>query len=123
MGGVLAAWSVIRGGDASLLTCRWSDAVLPVKCIFNDRVATTFDQPGYARGHTIFCYYDEGRCESKGVIDHELVHVNQYDRYGDSAFVLFEAEIKRHGYWCSKYEMEAFGDDGQSQCDASRGGG
>ena len=52
-----------------------------------------------------------------------FLRANQYDGYGDTAFVLFEAEIKRRGYWCSKYEMEAFGDVGQEQCDASRGGG
>ena len=119
--GVLKETASRLAGGQFIGDCRRSNRGRSVGCVVDDTVFTNrTTQPGYSIGHSIFCANSLGVCESDGTIDHELVHVNQYDTYGDHLMVLLTAEQSRHGYWCSKYEMEAFGEVGQEQCDASR---
>jgi hypothetical protein len=65
---------------------------------------------GVTFAHHIFC---RGACVG-GLLTHELVHVGQFERHGDSFGPLYLAEAARHGTGCeNKYERPAYQANGQ----------
>ena len=83
-------------------------------CIENVNRLPAADPGAFAvtYGHYIFC-----RASCNPRLAHELVHVGQFEQYGDKFAALYLAEAARHGTGCgNKFELEAYTAPGGGQC-------
>jgi hypothetical protein len=87
--------------------CGVSPLGIRVHCVEHLNVQPSADPTasGTTFGHWVFC-----RVACTGsLLQHELVHVRQFERYGDIFGPLYLAEAARHGTGCeNKYEREAY---------------
>jgi len=100
-GTYLRAWT---GGQTR--ACGTSGSGRVVYCVeFIDRLpSASAVANAVTYGHYIFC---KGSCA--GVIVHELVHVGQWEAYGDFFGAMYLAEAAAHGTGCdNKFERPAY---------------
>lgn len=66
---------------------------------------------GFAMGHFVFCRDNYGQFSKpigERLVDHEFVHADQFERFGDEYMTMYLEEAAGNGRACdSKYEREA----------------
>ncbi len=100
LGLVKAAQAFLRGGDPEI--CGLSPGrSLPVLCISDAGPALDSAQAGLTLGHVLFCAttcgdkFDSSVSITWNVRTHEMVHVGQFDEYGDALLALSKLEDQR----------------------------
>ncbi len=78
--------------DIRTVHCGASSSGIPVICVNNADTVVPDDAAAVTVGHVIFC---ETECE--GLLDHEMVHVEQYEEYGDEFLPLYILESAQNG--------------------------
>ena len=92
--------------------CATSGLGIPVRCVDNVRTMPSAmpTASGVTFGHWIFC---KVRC-SGSLLVHELVHVRQFETYGDTFGPSYLAEAALHGTGCeNKWERPAYQTSGR----------
>lgn len=104
----------IFGGTIALLTggsqrvCATSPLGFPVTCVEGPLVmpAALPNASGVTFGHWVFCRTTCGG----SLLAHEMVHVNQFEMYGDLFGPIYLLEAAIHGAGCDNvYERPAYG--------------
>jgi hypothetical protein len=102
----------LTGGSSR--PCATSGSGAQVYCVENASRLPAAD-PGAGAvtyGHYVFCTMSCDR-----LLAHELVHVGQFEQYGDKFAALYLAEAARNGTGCgNKYEFEAYTAPGGGGC-------
>jgi hypothetical protein len=102
---VAQVFSIGTGGTQRV--CATSPLGFPVHCVEGVAILPSADPNAYAvtYGHYVFC---KGGCG--GVLGHELVHVHQFEYYGDAFGPMYLLEAIQHGDGCANiYEAPAYG--------------
>lgn len=127
LGLVKAAHAFLSGGDPE--ACGLSPGrSLPVLCIANAGGTLDASEAGRTLGHIIFCAttcgdrFDSGVNVTWNVRTHEMVHVGQFDEFGDALLGLAKLEDQRvaalgltgaAGLCEHRYERPAYDADGR----------
>jgi RHS repeat-associated protein len=109
--GLIAIPTVRESGSNLDLGCATGPRGITIACVSNSRqrapgLVVNGDAKEFTQGHFIFCRL---KCEGS-LLEHELVHVAQWERYGDSFSGRYiAASISDPGNECAnKYEVEAY---------------
>lgn len=97
--------AIATGGTQRI--CATSYRGIAVHCVENVRTLPSADANAYAvtYGHWVFC---KGVCNARTLV-HEMVHVGQWETYGDLFGPLYLLEAAVHGDGCAnKYELPAY---------------
>lgn len=98
------AYTLVDEGSR-VVECGTSGEGTPVLCVEGAAKAVPEDADAFTLGHVLFC---KTVCED-GLLDHELVHVEQFEKYGDSFVLRYIAESAKNGTTCdNKYEVPAY---------------
>jgi RHS repeat-associated protein len=104
----------IAGGS-----CGTSVRGIPIICVFYSLVTGEVqDTDGFTMGHFVFCRVD---CEinrdmGTRLLDHEFIHVDQFERWGDGFLPMYLAEAVTGGRQCgNRFEREAY-QEVQGEC-------
>ncbi len=115
----LARNRLVANSGGVVTECARSKSGQPVFCVQNVKRLPSAD-PGAGAvtyGHFIFC---GGSCDS--LLAHELVHVGQWEKYGDKFGIKYLIEAAKRGTGCrNKYEREAYTARGGGGCPEVRG--
>jgi hypothetical protein len=87
--------------------CAVSGAGITVHCVENTPRMPSADlnASGVTLGHWIYC---KGVCGGR-LLAHEMIHVRQFETYGDTFGPMYLIEAAQHGDGCdNKYEREAY---------------
>ncbi|MCA1832856.1 MAG: hypothetical protein LC750_09050 [Actinobacteria bacterium] len=105
---------LVHWSGGTVRTCGTSGSGRTVVCVEDVRRLPSADSGSDAvtYGHYIFCY---GSCNLRYA--HEIVHVGQWERYGDYFGIRYLREARKHGTKCrNKYEREAYTAPGGGPC-------
>jgi hypothetical protein len=103
----LFASSLSNATGGTKRICATSGLGIAVHCVDNvPRMPTPKKTAsGVTYGHWIFC---KVVCQG-GLLRHELVHVRQFETYGDAFGPMYLAEAAQHGTGCeNKWERQAY---------------
>jgi hypothetical protein len=107
----LAKARLIPNSKGTLRTCANSRSGAAVFCVEQvvNLPTPSPDAQAVTYGHYIFC---DGTCTA--LLSHELVHVEEWEPYGDRFAVLYALDLaKGNGSHCSnRYEREAYNASG-----------
>jgi hypothetical protein len=87
--------------------CATSSLGIPVHCVEYTTTQPSGDPAAYATtfAHWVFC---KGACNAR-TMRHEMVHVGQFEYYGDRFGPLYLAEAAQHGDGCAnRFEKPAY---------------
>ena len=105
------AIAAVRTGASFRAGCARSSSALPVGCLENvSRFGSIAfivnpDADAYTQAHFVFC---RQRCEGDLLL-HELVHVDQWESYGDGFALMYLDEARRKGSGCdNRFERPAY---------------
>lgn len=99
--------ALLTGGSQRI--CATSAMGFPVHCVEGPLVMPSAlpGASGVTFGHWVFC---RTTCTG-GLLAHEMVHVHQFEAYGDLFGPIYLAEAAVHGTGCeNQYERPAYGD-------------
>jgi hypothetical protein len=108
----LFASTIAVGTGGTQRLCGTSPSGIPLHCVEHVRIqpAGTPTAVGTTYGHWIFC---REVCEGSLLV-HELVHVAQFERYGDLFGPMYLLEAGLHGSGCeNQWERPAYQTSGQ----------
>ena len=108
----LFASTIAVGTGGTQRICATSQLGIPVHCVEHLNIqpsgSPTADGTTYA--HWIFC---REACVGNLLV-HEMVHVGQFEQYGDAFGPMYLAEAAQHGSGCeNKWEKPAYQTDGR----------
>ena len=108
----LFASTLALGTGGTVRECETSPLGIVVRCVENVNVMPSAlpTASGTTYAHWIFCRFE---CEGLLLV-HEMVHVAQFEQYGDLFGPLYLAEAALHGTSCDNvYEKPAYQTGGQ----------
>jgi hypothetical protein len=110
----LFASIIAVGTGGTQRICETSQLGIPVHCVEHLNVQPSLPPTasGTTYAHWIFCH---DACVGSLLV-HEMVHVGQFEQYGDLFGPMYLAEAAQHGTGCeNKYEKPAYQTDGRCQ--------
>lgn len=108
----LFASTIAVGTGGTERICATSALGIPVHCVehFNIQPSLPPTASGTTYAHWIFCH---DACVGS-LLTHEMVHVGQFEQYGDLFGPMYLVEAAQHGSGCeNKWEKPAYQTDGR----------